>query len=140
MEDKQVPNEEENKTASEEVQKEAPEEERPESAESELQQKKVICALSYVFGILFFLPLIFYPKDDFAKFHANQSLVILLTVIVGEALFGILSLIPVLNVVFGILCAVFGVVMLIYCIFGVVGVVREEKNELPVLGKIKLLK
>ena len=62
--------------------------EAAQSSVDERTQKKIICALAYVFGILFFLPLIVYPNDDFAKFHANQALVVLLTVIIGEVLFG----------------------------------------------------
>ena len=57
-------------------------------------QKKVIYILSYLFGILFFLPLILYPNDAEARFHANQALVILLCAVIGEVVFGILCLIP----------------------------------------------
>ena len=104
------------------------------------QQKKLVAALSYVFGILFFLPLVMYPDDEFAKFHANQGLAVLLTAIIGEAVFGVLSIIPVLKVVFGILCGVFGALILILCILGVVNAVNGEKKELPLIGKIRLLK
>ena len=55
----------------------------------ELVQKKIICSLAYVFGILFFLPLAIYPNDDFAKFHANQSLVVLLVSVIGGVPMGI---------------------------------------------------
>ena len=104
------------------------------------QQKKLITALSYVFGILFFLPLIMYPNDEFAKFHANQGLAVLITAIIGEVIFGVLSLIPVLKTVFGILCGIFGAAILILCILGVINVVNGEKKELPLIGKIRLLK
>ena len=112
--------------------------ERP-SADDRMQ-KKVICSLAYLFGILFFLPLIVYPNDEFAKFHANQALVVLLAVIIGEVVFGILSIIPAVGIVFSILCGVFGLLMLIFCILAILGVVREETYELPIIGKIKLLK
>lgn len=114
------------------------------TAEQEWQQKKLICAISYIFGILFFLPLIMYPKDDFAQFHANQALAILLVVVIGEVVFGILSAIfrgvAFLGTLFGIICGVFGLVMLIACIAAIVGVTRGEKFELPLIGKIKILK
>lgn len=106
----------------------------------ERMQKKVICALAYLFGILFFLPLVMYPNDEFAKFHANQALVVLFVVVIGEMILGILNIIPVVGFIFGILCGVFGLLMLIACIFAILGVVREEKFELPVIGKIKILK
>ena len=67
-------------------------------------------------------------------------MVVLLTVVIGEVIFGILNVIPGVGFVFGILCGVFGLLMLIACIFAILGVVREEKFELPLLGKIKILK
>ena len=110
----------------------------------ELQQKKVICAIAYIFGILFFLPLILYPNDRFARFHANQSLAILLVTIIGEVIFGILcgvlGGIAVLGALFGALCGIFGLVMLIACIVSILGVVKNEEKELPFLGKIKIIK
>ncbi|HIY96657.1 MAG TPA: DUF4870 domain-containing protein [Candidatus Borkfalkia excrementigallinarum] len=114
------------------------------SSADELMQKKAICSLAYLFGILFFLPLIIYPNDEFAKFHANQALVVLLTVIVGEVIFGILTgllgAVAFLGTLFGILCGVFGLIMLVACILAILGVVREERYELPIIGKIKLIK
>ena len=79
-------------------------------------QKKVIFILSYLFGILFFLPLVLYPNDADARFHANQALLILLCAVIGEVVFGILCLIPFVGVVFGILCGLLGFVVLIACI------------------------
>ena len=116
------------------------EEQNERSSADDRVQKKVICSLAYLFGILFFLPLIVYPNDEFAKFHANQALVVLLAVIIGEVVFGILSIIPAVGIVFSILCGVFGLLMLIFCILAILGVVREETYELPIIGKIKLLK
>ena len=103
-------------------------------------QKKVLCALSYLFGILFFLPLIVYPDDDFARFHANQGLIVLLVSVIGGAVLGILTMLPVVGLVFTILSSLFGVVMLVACIFGILNVVREEKRELPVIGKFTIIK
>ena len=103
-------------------------------------QKKVVCALTYLFGILFFLPLIVYPDDDFAKFHTNQGLIVLLVSVIGGAVFGILTMLPVVGLVFTILSSLFGVVMLVACIFGILNVVREEKRELPVIGKFTIIK
>jgi len=103
-------------------------------------QKKVVCALTYLFGILFFVPLIVYPDDDFARFHANQGLIVLLVSVIGGAVLGILTMLPVVGLVFTILSSLFGVVMLVACIFGILNVVREEKRELPVIGKFTIIK
>ena len=103
-------------------------------------QKKVICILAYLFGILFFLPLVVYPGDGAARFHANQALVILLCTVIGEVVFGILCLIPLIGILFGILCGLFGLAVLPACIYCIVGAAKGECWELPVLGKIRLIR
>lgn len=103
-------------------------------------QKKVIFILSYLFGILFFLPLVLYPNDADALFHANQALLILLCAVIGEVVFGILCLIPFVGVVFGILCGLLGLVVLIACIYCIIGVAKGECWELPILGKFRLIR
>ena len=103
-------------------------------------QKKVIFILSYLFGILFFLPLVLYPNDADARFHANQALLILLCAVIGEVVFGILCLIPFVGVVFGILCGLLGLVVLIACIYCIVGVANGECWELPILGKFRFIR
>ena len=112
----------------------------PQPNSDEIVQKKLILSLAYVFGILFFLPLIVYPNDAEARFHANQSLLVLLTAIVGEVVFGILTLIPAVGIVFSILCGVFGLLILLLCIYAIVCICRGEKGELPILGRIRLIK
>lgn len=103
-------------------------------------QKKVICAIAYLFGILFFLPLIMYPNDRFARFHANQSLVVLLSAVIGSAVLGLLSWIPAVGIVFSVLLYVFEVLMLVLCILGIVSAAKAEEKELPLLGKIRILR
>ena len=104
---------------------------------SDESTKKIICALGYLFGILFFLPLVLYPKDDFARFHANQALAVLIVTVAGEVVFGILcAFLPIL----GILCGVFGLAMFIACIYAVVGAAKGEKWNIPLIEKIRILK
>lgn len=149
----ELPEEEKNNVGdapqTEETEKTGPdggaESERPAEPEdggqiSEEQKKKIICALAYLFGILFFLPLVCYPNDRFAKFHANQSLVIFLIVVAGEVIFGILAGIAGLGVVFGIVLAVFNVAVLLACIYAILGVVKGEERGIPLIKSLKLLK
>ncbi len=138
--DKDPFEQEENTVADEKESESSASKEKTESMDSEeLQKKKIVCCLAYVFGILFFLPLILYPKDDFAKFHANQSLVILLTSIIVSALCSILGMIPAIGFVFGIIGGVLGFVILIACILGIVAVVQDEKTKLPLIGNIRII-
>ncbi len=138
--DKDPFEQQENTAADEKESESSASKEKKESMDSEeLQKKKIVCCLAYVFGILFFLPLILYPKDDFAKFHANQSLVILLTSIIVSALCSILGMIPAIGFVFGIIGGVLGFVILIACILGIVAVVQDEKTKLPLIGNIRII-
>ena len=49
-----------------------------------------MAGLSY---FLFFLPLIVCPESRYAKFHANQSLLLLITGVAGNVILGIMGLI-----------------------------------------------
>ncbi|MDE6814876.1 MAG: hypothetical protein K2P71_02435 [Lachnospiraceae bacterium] len=60
-----------------------------------------------------------------AKFHINQALVILL--------FGLLSLIPCIGWVWGIF-------ILVCWILGLIAAINQEEKEVPLIGKIRLLK
>ena len=115
-----------------------PEEE--EKLAEEKQKKKILCCLAYFLGLLFFLPLIFYPNDDFAKFHANQSRVILLASVISSVACGLLGRIPGIGVLFGIVGGILGVLLVIACVFGILSVVREEKKSLPFLGLFRIIK
>lgn len=113
---------------------------RGEGGKPDENTKKLVCCLAYLFGILFFLPLIYAGEDKFAKFHANQSLVVLLIVIVGEVLFGVLAGIPGLGVVFGIVIGVFNLAVLVACIYAILGAAQGEERKIPLIGGIRLLK
>ena len=60
-----------------------------------------------------------------AKFHINQALVILL--------FSLLSIIPCLGWIWGIF-------MVVCWIMGLVAAINQEEKEVPLIGKIRLLK
>lgn len=102
--------------------------------------KKIIYSLCYLFGILFFLPLILYKNDAEATRHANQGLVLLIFAVVGNVLFGILTIIPVLNIIFKVIAGLYSLALLILCIIGIVYVITDRNEELPILGSIHILK
>ena len=104
---------------------------------------KVYGILSYI-GILVLVPLLA-GKTQFARFHANQGLVlfiadIILGVVIGISV-GVLSLIPFVGVVLGsILSGVLGLCIFILMIMGIVNAANGEMKPLPVIGGIKLIK
>ena len=104
-------------------------------------ERKVVFSLCYLWGILFFLPLILYKNDEEAKFRANEGLVLLIVSIIGNAVFGILTAIGgAVATVFGIITGVFNLGILILAIIGIINVINGDKKELPLLGKYKLIR
>lgn len=106
-------------------------------AKNDETAKKLIYSLCYLWGILFFLPLILYKEDKDAVMHANEGLVLLLFSVAGNVIFGILS---VFGWIFGMLSGVYSAVLLVLGIIGIVYVVTDKHEPLPLIGGIKLLK
>ena len=102
--------------------------------------KKTVYSLCYIFGVLFFLPLILY-KDGESKRHANEGLVLLLFTIVGNLIFGIMmGFGGFIGRVFGIVTTVYSVLLLLLGITGIVYAITDRRKSVPVLGNIKLIK
>lgn len=68
---------------------------------------------------------IFAGDKDGALFHINQALVILL--------FSLLSIIPCIG-------WIWGVFMIVCWFMGLIAAINQEEKEVPLIGKIKLLK
>ena len=68
-----------------------------------------------------------------AKFHINQALVIFLFEIAG----GIVAAIPVVGWIVGGAWSIF---MLVCWIMGLIAAVQEEEKEVPLIGKIHIIK
>lgn len=100
-------------------------------AQEDIEKNKVMAGLAY---IIFFLPLLACPDSKFAKYHANQGLVLLIVSFAGSI---ILSLIPIIG---WLLLPVFTVVVLIFAIIGLVNGLGGKAKELPIIGKYKILK
>ncbi len=86
--------------------------------------KKVTGIVAYLTWIGLIIALVAGDKEG-AKFHINQALVI--------ALFAFLSWIPFIGWIAGIFVFVCWIMGLIYAI-------QEEEKEVPLIGKIKILK
>lgn len=82
-----------------------------------------------------------------AKFHLNQALVIWLAGTVLGVVTGILSILTAVPLLGWIVAALVGLISLVGGIFffvcwlmGLVYAIQEQEKEVPVLGKIRLLK
>ena len=95
--------------------------------------------LSYL-SWLVLIPLIAAPKSPFARFHANQGLILAIIEIAFSIVLGALSLIPGVGIVFNIILSLLGLVFLLFSILGIVNAANGKAKELPVIGKIRLIK
>lgn len=102
----------------------------------DIENNKVFAILSYI-GILFVVGLIAAPKSKFARFHANQGIVLFIIEIALGIVSGIVSFIPVVS---GIVSAVIGLVSLVYMVIGICNAASGKAKELPVIGSISILK
>ncbi len=93
---------------------------------------KIYNILAYV-GILFLIGLIAAPNEPDVKFHVNQGLVLCL---LGIAV-GIVSIIPIIGWIIGFAGSIF---CLVLAIMGIINASKNEQKELPLIGKIKILK
>lgn len=98
---------------------------------SDVDKNKTMAILAY---FIFFLPLIAAKDSKFAKFHANQSLIVLIISIAANV---IGALIPVLG---GVVATVVGLAALVLWIMGIINAANGEMKELPYVGQYKLIK
>ena len=103
---------------------------------------KFVFCLCYLWGILFFVPLIAYKGDSKAKFHANEGLCLfLLTLVINVVLiFIIVHFSGLVSVIFSVILGITNVLILFLGIFGIVGTLLNKNIPLPLIGYIKLIK
>jgi len=94
---------------------------------ADISNNKVMAILCYL-GILWLIPFLTAKESPFVKYHLNQGL----TLLILGLIVAVISWIPVI----GWLC---GVVVFALAIIGIVNVVNGKAQELPVIGRFKLL-
>ena len=111
---------------------------------TDTQMKKGMAVLAY-FGILVLIPMFAAKQDPFARYHANQGLVLFILTMISSVLSNVLTsiLIEISPVLTLVVSGLFGILTLIFCIFALVGIIHAVKGQtkpLPLIGGIKLLK
>jgi len=109
-------------------------------SDSDVEKNKVLAVVGYIFPILFFIPLITDAKNStFAKFHANQQLLLLISYIAlqvaGSVIFSILRLYFLL-----FLLPLCSLALFVLAIMWAISASRGEMKPLPVVGGIELIK
>ncbi len=99
----------------------------------DVRLNKGISFLSY-FGPLFLIPYLMRRDSEFARFHSNQGLLLLLANIASNVC---AAAIPIIGWLIGIIGSVY---VLCGFISGLMSVSRGIKKPLPIIGEINLLK
>ena len=97
-----------------------------------MESNKLVAAISYIW-ILFLVPLFAAKDDAFARYHANQGLVLFLVSIV----IGIIGLIPLVGT---IIALIGGIVTFVFMILGIINALKGEMKPLPLIGGIQIIK
>ncbi|MDR0349065.1 MAG: hypothetical protein LBH90_06200 [Tannerella sp.] len=103
----------------------------------DIANNKVMAILAY-FGILFIVPLLAAKDSPFARFHANQGLVLFIGYIVVYIFcYIVLMISPTIGLIANSLLFLG---LFVLAILGIINAAKGEMKELPVIGKFKFLK
>ena len=98
----------------------------------DIEDNKIMAILAYI-GILFLVPLLAAKDSKFARFHASQGLILFLLGLAGA----LVLIIPILG---WLVSALVSIATLVLMILGIINVCQGKAKELPIIGKINLLK
>ncbi len=109
----------------------------------DIEANKVMALLSYL-GILVLIPIFGAKGSKFARFHANQGLILCIAAIAYSVVVNILMSILLaiswrLAAVSSILSLV-SVAFLVWAVIGIINALNGKAKELPFIGKYRLLK
>lgn len=116
----------------------------------DIANNKVMAVLSYL-GILVLIPWFAAPQSRFARFHAKQGITLFLVQIAYSVLSVLLGLIKTPHYYYffeymatpwyiNLLIFLIGIPVFVLTILGIVNAARGLAKELPIIGKIKIVK
>ena len=110
----------------------------------DVEQNKVMAILAY-FGILVLVPIFAAPQSKFARFHANQGLILFIAWICCYAVMHIAVrvLYSVSTALTGLITLIVGIgyiALLVLAVIGIINAAQGKCKPLPVIGNFKLLK
>ena len=110
---------------------------------ADIEQNKVMAVLAYL-GPLVLVPILAAKDSKFAKFHANQGLTLFIcSFVYWIALIFISFILYSISDYLGFFVHILRLVNILFvvlAILGIVNAVNGQAKELPVIGKIQLLK
>ena len=124
--------------------------------QTDIESNKVLAVLSYL-GILVLVPIFAGKNSKFARYHANQGLVLAIAEvaywIVKAILLAIIKAIfpgsytyyyiykpSAVYSIFSFILSLVGIAFLVLAIIGIINAAQGKAKELPIIGKFKILK
>ncbi|MBR6640160.1 MAG: zinc-ribbon domain-containing protein [Muribaculaceae bacterium] len=110
---------------------------------NDIEQNKAMGVLAYL-GILVLIPILAAKESKFARFHANQGLILCIAAILYGVAYSVLtSIILAISWRLYFLVSILGFVGIVFavlCVIGIINVVNGQAKELPVIGKYRILR
>lgn len=107
----------------------------PTAGNSDVNDNKAMAIIGYIIPILFFIPLVTDAKNSpFAKFHANQQLVLLIAAIAVNVVGAIIPFIG-----WFLILPLGSIAIIVFAIIGVINAAKGEMKELPLIGGFKII-
>lgn len=106
---------------------------------SDIENNKVMGILAYI-SFLVLVPILGAKESKFARFHANQGLVLLIASVAAGIIIGTLGWLPLIGWTFDIIGVVIEIITVVLMVLGIVNAAKGKAKELPVIGSIKILK
>lgn len=100
-------------------------------------ESKLIAALSYL-GVLVCVPWLVSPQSPFMRFHAKQGLnlfILNLIYLLAKIFIGLMD-----SAIVNALVSLLGIPLTVFAIIGIVFALQGEQKEIPIVGKIKIIK
>ena len=103
-----------------------------------------MAVLAY-FGILVLIPILAAKESKFARFHANQGLILLITGVAYSIFVHVVIKIVAfisyaLAGIVGIALGLAWLLLLVLAIIGIINAVKGEFKQLPLIGQFQILK
>ncbi len=110
---------------------------------ADVEKNKVFAVLAYI-GILVLVPILAAKDSPFAKYHANQGLVLFIACVIISVIFvpvmiG-MSFIPGVNCLVPVLGMVVSLGLVAFMILGIINAINGKMVPLPLIGQFKILK
>lgn len=107
---------------------------------NDIQQNQALTMVGYI-PLLFLIPLLAASTSKYAKFHANQGLILTIfafvSAVIDKLIDFIIGWIPVIGgIVSTVVSVALGVAVLAYIVIGIVNAAQGKAKKLPVIGEL----